>query len=177
MKGSIIRKIGFPLGLLLTVGISLSAQASNAADHNFADVTTLGPNPVTVGNAQLVRNDNGVTCVIHTSGLIAGDVYSVWWIMLDEGLVYNAAGGIAGDDGTATFAGHASTGPVGPEDGSVVLSGGSFDNPRGDTVVLIIRHHGPPVPGHIDEQMGTFGGQCSAPGANCKNIQKAVFVP
>src|SRR5919197_5216027 len=141
MRSSFNKKIAFTLGLLLTFAISLSAQGSNAADHNFADVKTIAATPVTVGDAQLVRNDNGVTCTIHTSGLIPGDVYSVWWVMPDEGLVYNAAGSIAGDDGTATFAGHASTGPVGPEDGSVVLSGGSFDNTRGDIVVLIIRHH------------------------------------
>ena len=84
--------------------------------------------------------------------------------MPDEDLIYNASGGIAGGDGTATFAGHASAGPVGPVDNSVVLSNadGFFDQPRTDTVVVIIRHHGPPIPGMINQQTGTFNTGCGA---------------
>src|SRR5689334_2207004 len=139
---------GLAIVLLLVFAASVRAQNSNAADHDFASVKMIS-NGTVVGAAQLVRNDNGITCVIHTSGLVPGDVYSVWWVIPDEALIFNATGGIAGGDGTATFAGHASTGPVGPVDGSVVLSNGDgfFDQPRTDTVIVIIRHHGPPIPG------------------------------
>jgi len=165
------------VGLLFAVATLLSAQDPNAADHDFASVKTIATSPVNVGSAQLVRNNNGITCVIHTSGLVPGDVYTVWWVIPDESLIFNATGGIAGGDGTATFAGHASTGPVGPVDGSVVLSNGdgSFDQPRTDTVIVIIRHHGPPIPGMINQQTGTFNFGCGAGG--CKNVQKATFIP
>jgi hypothetical protein len=163
-------------GLLLAVATLLSAQSPNAADHDFASVKLIGAGTV-VGSAELVRNNNGITCVIHTSGLVPGDAYSVWWVMPDESLIYNASGGIAGGDGTATFAGHASSGPVGPVDGSVVLSNGDglFDQPRTDTVMVIIRHHGPPIPGMINQQTGSFNAGCGAGG--CANAQKVTFLP
>ena len=93
--------------------MALSAQSPNAADHDFAPVKVFGPN-IVVGVAQLVRNNNGITCVIHTSGLVPGDAYSVWWVIPDESLTLNASGGLAGDDGTATFAGRFSTGAIPP---------------------------------------------------------------
>jgi hypothetical protein len=164
------------LGLLLAVATLLSAQSPNAADHDFASVKLISTG-AGVGSAELVRNNNGITCVIHTSGLVPGDAYSVWWVIPTEMLIFNASGGIAGGDGTATFAGHASTGPVGPVDGSVVLSNGdgSFDQPRTDTVTVIIRHHGPPIPGSINQQTGSFNFGCGSGG--CKNVQIATFVP
>ncbi len=168
------------VGLSLAIATLLGAQHSpNAADHDSALVKMIGAGTV-VGSADLVRNNNGITCVIHTSGLVPGDAYSVWWVIPDEALVFNATGGIAGGDGTATFAGHASTGPVGPVDGSVVLSNGdgSFDQPRTDTVTVIIRRHGSPIPGLIDQQTGTFNGGCSLkPLGTCKNVQIATFKP
>ena len=169
--------VSVSLALLVSAtAILLGAQSPNAADQDFASVKVIGANAV-VGSAHLVRNDNGITCVIETSGLVPGDVYSVWWVMPDEALVFNATGGIAGADGTGHFAGHASTGPVGPVDGSVVLSSGDgfFDQPRTDTVTVIIRHHGPPIPGMINDQKGSFNTGCGAGG--CKNIQKATFTP
>lgn len=164
------------VGLSLAIATLLSAQGPNPADHDFAKVKVIGAGTV-VGSADLVRNNNGITCVIHTSGLVPGDAYSVWWVMPDEALIYNASGGLAGGDGTATFAGHASVGTVGPVDGSVVLSNGdgSFDQPRTDTVTVIIRHHGPPIPGMINQQTGSFNTGCGT--AGCKNVQMATFVP
>jgi hypothetical protein len=164
-------------GLVLALATLLSAQIPNAADHDFAKVKVIGAGTV-VGSADLVRNNNGITCVIHTSGLVPGDAYSVWWVIPEDGmLIFNATGGLAGGDGTATFAGHASTGPVGPADGSVVLSNGdgSFDQPRTDTVIVIIRHHGPPIPGQINQQTGSFNFGCGTSG--CKNVQSATFLP
>jgi hypothetical protein len=165
------------LGLVIAIAVALGAQNPNAADHDFTSVKTLPAPGVTVGNAQLVRNDNGITCIIHTSGLVPGDVYSVWWVIPTEALIFNATGAIAASDGTATFAGHASTGPIGPVDESVVLSNGdgSFDSPRTDTIMVIVRHHGPPIPGIINQQMGTFNTGCGAGG--CKNVQAATFLP
>ena len=165
------------LGLLFAMVITVGAQSDNAADHDFASVKTMPLPGVTVGNAQLIRNNNGITCIIHTSGLVPGDVYSVWWVIPTEALIFNAAGSIAAGDGTATFAGHASTGPIGPVDNSVVLSNGDgvFDSPRTDIINVIIRHHGPPIPGLINQQMGTFNTGCGP--AGCKNVQIATFHP
>ncbi len=159
---------------LFVIIVLAGAQSPNAADQDFASVKLIA-NGTVVGSAKLVRNDNGITCVIHTSNLVPGDAYSVWWVFPDESLVLNATGGIAGDDGTATFAGHLSTGAIPPADGSVVLSSGDgfFDQPRTDTVTVIVRHHGPPIPGNINQQTGSFNFGCGPGG--CKNVQKATF--
>jgi len=166
----------FSVLLLFTTAILLEAQSPNAADQDFTSVKVMASGAV-VGSAHLVRNDKGITCVIQTSGLVPGDVYSVWWVIPNEALIFNATGGIAGGDGTGNFAGHASVGPVGPVDGSVVLSNGDglFDSPRSDTITVIIRHHGPAIPGIIDQQKGSFNTGCGTGG--CKNVQKATFTP
>jgi hypothetical protein len=171
MKRTISAVSAFLLLFMLTA--SLGAQ-NNAADHDFTSIKMIASGAV-VGSAQLVRNDNGITCVIHTSGLVPGDAYSVWWVIPGESLIMNASGGIAGGDGTATFAGHLSQGPVPAVDGSTVLSSddGDFDNPRTDTVVVVIRHHGPPIPGEINQQTGSFNFGCGAGG--CKNVQIGTF--
>ena len=49
------------------IPMSLMAQSPNAADLDYVAVKVIGSNAV-VGAAQLVRNNNGITCVIHTSG-------------------------------------------------------------------------------------------------------------
>ena len=167
---------GFSVLSLLATAVLLEAQSPNAADQDFASIKVMATGAV-VGSAHLVRNDNGITCVIHTSGLVPGDVYSVWWVIPDEALIFNATGGVAGGDGTGNFAGHASVGPVGPVDGSVVLSNGdgAFDSPRTDTITVIIRHHGPPIPGMINQQSGSFNTGCGTGG--CKNVQIATFKP
>ncbi len=169
-----MKKLAAVTVALFVIAVLAGAQSPNAADQDFASVKLIANGSV-VGSAKLVRNDNGITCVIHTSGLVPGDVYSVWWVLPDELLTLNATGGIAGDDGTATFAGHLSTGPIPPADGSVVLSSGdgSFDQPRADTVTVIVRHHGPPIPGSINQQTGSFNFGCGS--AGCKNVQKATF--
>ncbi|HUC73771.1 MAG TPA: hypothetical protein VMS04_00675 [Vicinamibacterales bacterium] len=59
----------------------------------------------------------------------------------------------------------------------MVLSSGDgfFDQPRTDMVVVIIRHHGPPIPGSISQQTGSFNFGCGVGG--CQNVQRAVFLP
>lgn len=160
--------------VLFAVVISLKGQSPNAADQDFTAVKWIA-NSTVVGSAHLVRNDRGITCIIQTSGLVPGDAYSVWWVIPTESLILNASGGLAGGDGTATFAGHLSTGPIPPADGSVVLSSGDgfFDQPRTDAVTVIIRHHGPAIPGSLSQQTGSFNFGCGAGG--CKNVQKATF--
>ncbi len=169
-----MKKLAAVTVALFVIAVLAGAQSPNAADQDFASVKLIA-NGTVVGSAQLVRNNNGITCIIHTSGLVPGDVYSVWWVLPDESLILNASGGIASDDGTATFAGHLSTGPIPAADGSVVLSSGdgSFDQPRTDVVTVIVRHHGPPIPGSINQQTGSFNFGCGTGG--CKNVQKATF--
>jgi hypothetical protein len=165
---------GFSLIAVFAFAIVLSAQSP--ADQDFTSVKVIATGAV-VGSAHLVRTANGITCVIQTSGLVPGDAYSVWWVIPTEMLVFNATGGIAAADGTATFAGHASTGPIGPVNGLDVLSNGDgvFDSPLTDTVTVVIRHHGPPIPGMINHQMHTFNTGCGTGG--CQNVQKATFLP
>jgi len=51
----------------------------------------------------------------------------------------------------------------------------TFENVMGSEVHLIVRPHGPVIPGMLDEQMGSFTGGCSVNA--CANIQAAVYQP
>ena len=59
---------------LSALAVTLWAQSPNAATQDFASVKMIS-NGTVVGSTHLVRNDNGITCVINTSGLVPGDVY------------------------------------------------------------------------------------------------------
>lgn len=117
--------------------------------------------------SSLVRNDNGLTVRVSAQGLTPGNAYTVWWIVLEDDfndvMVLNASGGLAGSAGTANFAGHLSTGPIGEVDGETILfveGDGSFDDPRGALVITVVVDHGPAIPGLIGAQISTIVGGC-----------------
>src|SRR5260370_203472 len=77
--GSMKRLAAVIVALFVFIALG-GAQSPNAADQDFASVKLIA-NGTVVGSAKLVRNNNGITCVLHTSGLVPGDVYSVWWVL------------------------------------------------------------------------------------------------
>jgi hypothetical protein len=89
-----------------------------------------------------------------------------------------AAGNIAFRNRTATFEGHL---PVGDTSGNVWFGPDGLLDPMKAVVHLIVREHGPAVPGDsLRKQLFTFdGGMCPNPinKAPCKNIQYALFEP
>ena len=107
---------------------------------------------------------------IHTTGLPAGHAVTVWFCIIrfddvGEFLSFDcvrAAGHVVGTDGIlnaggAVKVGDAST-SIAPTFGADGL--GLLD-PFGEFVSLVVRDHGPAVPGQIPEQIHTFQPGCA----------------
>ena len=175
-----MRKIGLSvirmMSLLVLTTTLFSGQlfAGDGADITYADIFSFQTNGI-VGTSKLVRNDNGISVNIDTTDLVKGDAYSIWLILFNNNFSFavatNVAGGLAGGNGNGNFAGHFSVGVLPPVDGETVLIsiGGVFDDPRGVNARLIIRSHGPKIPGQQQEQFSTILGGC--PPNICEDVQ------
>jgi len=85
-----------------------------------------------------------------------------------ESSVLWATGHVVGDDGQAGFAGQLQ---VGNPPGQVMFGSGLLEA-QGAEVHLILRTHGLPIPGWVDEQISTFEGGCEV--NVCANQQFAI---
>jgi hypothetical protein len=136
--------------------------------------------PVEGAFSTLLRNRSGLQMTLHTSGLTPGDGVTIWFVIFNypeecenptavsacsggdlgiegvEGSVAHAAGHFIGGRGTGRFAGHLRTG-----DTSRALFGPGVINVDGAEVHLIVRSHGPRVPGIANDQIHTVDGGCS----------------
>lgn len=134
--------------------------------------------------AELKRSPNGVSFKLKTNGLIAGDAYTLWVAVFnnpsacntpyacnpgDEGNMaagpdlFNGAGHVLGQSGTATFAGRVNTGDTGD------IGTGLLDV-FGAQIHLAVRHHGPKLAGNA--QLSEFNGGC--PPNTCETVQAAT---
>lgn len=154
-----------------------------AASRSQAPVLTIPPpRPTMVGSSTLVRTDSGVSVSLKTTGLEPGEVATLWWIVANEpqeceagipGLsqcgpgdhmagrgdlsVLRAAGRIVGDSGGASYGAHLR---VGDTSGALVTGEPGLLDPRGAEVILIVKTHGPKIPGLTAEMLKTFAGGC-----------------
>jgi hypothetical protein len=119
---------------------------------------------VNFGNAaaKLVRNKNTLSVKGTVYDLQPGETYTVWWIVLDGGLlVLNATGGIANGAGELHFAASVQAGTYdGTNDRRQVLAPGTLTNPSAAHVIFDVISHGPRIPGRVREQTSTIGGGC-----------------
>lgn len=163
--------------------------ASKTAEHSTSPVLRLadvlgGGIPVPVGSSTLVRNDNGMSASLGTSALTPGDVVTMWWVVFNKpdgcqagipnvsscGLVdaelgrggvsvQRAAGQIVNENGAASYGAHLRIG-----DTSRALARNGLVNTRGAEVILVLKTHGPKLPGLVSEQLHTFGRGCADQG-------------
>ncbi len=160
---------------ILTVGV-FTVYAESASSSTSDVILISNGTTVTGASSTLVRTDDGVTMTFSTSGLDPG-AYTVWWA-IGEGpnSVLWATGHIVGGDGVGNFAAHLEEGNPPGE----VLFGDGLINARDDEVSLVLRFHGVPIPGQIDEQRTEVFGGCPG-GANdpdpCENVQFSVHLP
>jgi hypothetical protein len=178
---------------------SLSAlTAQSAADRDTKPVFWIGGSIIPGSSSLLIRNDGGVTAAFHTSGLTAGNAYTMWFVVfnnrsaclgpappqapgakcgfgdlgragVNSSIMY-AAGHVVGDGDADNLAGRRG---VGDTDG--VIAGPGLLNPRGAEIHLVVRNHGPAIPGLIKEQISSFNGGC--PPNSCTNVQASVHPP
>jgi hypothetical protein len=143
-------------------------------------------------SSQLLRTDEGVTATFQTHSLEPGAVHTLWWVVFnvpencEAGTVLSrcglgdlmndsavpsllwGAGQVVGEGGVGNLAAHLR---VSNPPGEVRLGPGLLD-PLGATIHIVVRTHGPAIPGSILEQMRTFVGGCDV--NDCANVQFAV---
>ncbi len=153
-------------------GVSMSA----------ADVHPFYAPGAVVGSSHLLRNGSGVTSTLHTTDVLPGHAFTLWWVVFNNPAacvdgcngpdlrnpevmadVMYATGNISGDAGTLNFGAHLS---VGDTSGSIIddlfgLEPIGLIDPMGAEIHQIIRSHGPAIPGQVSEQITTFNGGCT----------------
>jgi len=132
-----------------------------------------------VGSATLHRSKNSITGNIKTSGLTPGNAYTVWIIIFHAGDVFidvlYGTGHVIGGNGKANFSVHLNEGDISgtllpPEANPVGLT-----DAKSEGIHLLIRDHGPAIPGAIDDQIHTVYGSCDV--NTCADVQHAIFMP
>lgn len=194
--------VAVPILLILPL---LAAQASaapaakgSAATSSTADVFDQylsewpsAPDQVDVhGMSRLVRRDNGVSMTLHTTGLTPGNVYTVWWVVVDHpelcehpfgdywcsppdfgnpelGISLTQAAGHVVRSTTAHFAASLRVG-----DTANLMEGEGLTNPRGALISLVVRDHGPADPGMVDDQLHDM----MACNTECFDVQESIHL-
>ena len=176
------------LGLLVVVLLAGLLPVSIAFAHDAleseADVLVMPALEVVAGESKLVRDDNGISFEIETELLEPGHAFSVWIKVheTDGTIVVLGGGGLSDDDGEGEFTGGLSTGPIAEIDFETVKANGdgNFDTPLTSKVTLVIRDHGPIIPGQIHYQTHSLNGGCKigepnvTPTGTCTSIQQSV---
>lgn len=170
------------------------ATRSQGTVFTIADLTE-------VGTSTLNRNNNGVTARLRTTDLEPGSAVTMWWVVFGDptecagspcaladlgnpdvkGDVLYAAGHVVGN-GKANFGAHRAEGDT---DGSIADLFGlpaaeGLVDARASEVHLVVRTHGPAIPGLISEQIHSFNGGCDPGQPNeglCEDIQFAIHQP
>lgn len=169
------------MALLLAVVAPAGAEAAEQQTTGVswhAQQAGLGKTGAVAGaSAQLVRNDNGITYRLNTTGLDAGNAYTLWLVVINnpsacsatpcsapdiinnaatDSQVRFAAGHLAGGSGNGTFAGRVGEGPL-----SGWLSGRSLEDSKGAEIHLVVNDHGPAIAEFMPGMISTYRGGCS----------------
>jgi hypothetical protein len=166
---------------------SLTAQAGPASISTAPVIHLSDFTPVAGASSKIVRNDNGVTVSVSTT--VDPGTYTMWMLLWNDpslcdgspGLVCDpavdpldcvlfTAGHVVGNNGTLNYTGHRgvfdSSGAIGPP------CANGLTNPQGAAIHLIIRSHGPKLPGQVNLQISTVGGGCDV--NVCDDVQAAA---
>ena len=167
---------------------SHTAMADRASVSISPVVSLPDITPVAGASSKIVRNDNGVTVSVSTT--VDPGTYTMWMLLWNdpgqctgsEGLVCDpavdpmdcvlfVAGHVVGNNGTLNYTGHRrmydSSGAIGPFECANGLT-----NPQGAAAHLIIRSHGPKLPGLVNSQISTVDGGCDV--NECADVQAAA---
>lgn len=177
------RSVAVVLAALAVLAATASPVSGASADRSTSPVFTIPPPaPEMVGKSTLVRNDNGISVDLNTSGLRPGDAVTLWWVVANRpedceaglpGLsqcgpmdhlmgrgdmaVHHGTGHVVDDDGTAGFGAHLR---VGDQSRALFNNEPGLTNPRGSEVILVLKTHGQKIPGLTSEMLRTFTGGC-----------------
>jgi hypothetical protein len=174
--------------------MAAAAFGANRAMVETSEVFTFVPEePVAGAVAQLVRTGSGIAYSLRTNGLMNGHAYSIWWVIFnnpeacdgDCGIedlfvdfptdltpnpevnpaVMSGGGNVVGQSGRAGFAGHLNEGQITNEH-PLFIGGPGLLDARGAEIHLVVRSHGPMIPGMVRLQISTFEGGCETVGGH-----------
>ena len=113
-------------------------------------------------DGEFILNDDG-SPPINGAGVEAAQI-----------TVIRADGHVVDESGAAQFSSRLPIGDV-----SEALFGGGLQNPMTATIHLIVRTHGPAIPGKLDSMLYTVNGGCEGafPNPPCADVQFAIFEP
>lgn len=157
------------------------ASVQRASVHWLADLSVVGG-----AAAQLTRTGSGVGYSFRTTGFEKGHVVTMWWVIFNhpeecdnpipqigsdcnlpdlfnpdvQASVLWGGGNIVGNSGRTTIAGHLGEGEITTFHPLFVDSPGLLDAMEAE-IHLVIRTHGPAIPGMIPEMRTTFEGGCT----------------
>lgn len=176
-------KLRMTLILAVIVGLLAGTIAVYGAP---AERTTRGvnvfddppPAPVVIGaevegaSSTLVRNDDGIAMTFQTSGLEPG-VYTLWWSIINsppgvtDSFIW-VAGHVVGADGLGNFGAYVREGNPPGE----VFRGdpAGLTDARGAEIHIVLKYHGPAIPGMLREQISTFLGGCTINSCGAEQI-------
>lgn len=186
--------------------MNASAPASmvqSATVHWLSDLSD-----VEGATAQFTRTNSGAAYSFRTTGLEKGHVVTMWWVIFNnpdecenpnptleaacgipdlfngdvEASVMGGDGNIVGGSGRSTLAGHLREGQLKTFHPAFRGTPGLVDAMRAE-VHLVLRSHGPAIPGMIEEMRTTFEAACTpessagfGSGPNeCADLQAAAF--
>lgn len=192
-------------GAVAALGPAGVNPAPAATTFRNAAVQWLPSGPDVPGaSSWLTTEEAGALMAIHTTELEAGDAYTVWWVVFNrpdrctthpsgpircgpddlsrpepEASALFGAGGVVAGRGDAFFGAHL---PVRDTSGCQpeLPCREGLTNPNEAEIHLVVRSHGPAIPGHVDGQITTFNGGCNPGEANegqCRNVQASMFPP
>jgi hypothetical protein len=142
---------------------SLAPAAAAPAAHDSAPMLTLpGFVEVQDSSASLVATSEGASITVHTSGLVPGNVYTLWGISFSHPENCNTPNACGpGDDVPDTPAGWAIQqvgGHVTGESGNVNFGGSiAVDNAQGAEYHIVVAEHGSLDPQNMPGQIKTPG--------------------
>lgn len=181
-------------------------RAAHAASLSHAPVRTFA-GMTEVGSSKIVRNSRGVAVRLSTTGLEPGTAITLWLVVFNRPEnctppgcgeddvvpgtaamvdVINITGSLVGGSGKATVAAHHRAGEVGYSVFNLLgAAAPGLIDPRSAELHLVVRSHGPKIPGLAYEMTHTFAAGCSGfppffgtPGPNvCEDLQFAVHQP
>jgi hypothetical protein len=185
-----------------------AASQSKGGVFAFADPATQ------VGTSTLIRNKDYVSTTVSTSGMTPGHTMTLWWVAINNPAACEDQGGeidgvpcnmpdlfnpevqaavLYGDGSVVNAAGRASFQArlyEGETPGSIadllgIPSIGMFDANAAE-IHLVVRSHGPAIPGQVEEQLASYVGGCSefmnppsvpAAEGECADIQFSIHQP
>ena len=157
-------------GLFIITSAATDLMVPTGSTFN-TDIFPFSDPTMDLGDATFTRTLDGVTITADADGLIAGNAYTMWWVIWNDPtqcavvcgeadlgapgnvILLGGNGIVASEAGTASFTSHLTVGGPMP-DGPIP---GPLTNPIAATIHLVLRDHGPALTGDaLIAQLTTF---------------------